>query len=105
MMGVEHTAVVSCMVTKLLTASARLRIDQDIIDTLSTTLVLWKTANFRIRHIAMIPFAASLPVASLLLLHSRACLCVRLVLEATTFTLIISSGWRLVKVKDTLGLV
>ena len=53
----------------------------------------------------MVSFAASLPVASLLLLHSRACLCVRLVLEATTFTLIISSGWRLVKVKDTLGLV
>ena len=39
-MGVEHTAVVTCMVTKLLTASAGLCIDQDIIDTLSTTLIL-----------------------------------------------------------------
>ena len=39
-MGIEHTTVVSCMVTKLLTATTRLPIDQDIIDTLSTTLVL-----------------------------------------------------------------
>ena len=39
-MGIKHTAVVTCMVTKLLTASAGLCIDQDIIYTLSTTLVL-----------------------------------------------------------------
>ena len=53
----------------------------------------------------MVPFAASLPVASLLLLNSRACLCVRLVLETTTLTLIISCGRRLIEVKDSLGLV
>ena len=40
MMGIEYTTVVSCMVTELLTATTWLRIDQDIIDTLTTSLVL-----------------------------------------------------------------
>lgn len=40
MMGIEYTTVVSCMVTELLTATTWLCIDQDIIDTLSTSLVL-----------------------------------------------------------------
>ena len=53
----------------------------------------------------MILFAAALPITGLLLLHSRARLCIRLVLETTTLTLIISRRRRLVKVKDTLGLV
>ena len=39
-MGVEHAAVITRMVAKLLTAPTWLRIDQDIIDTLSTTLIL-----------------------------------------------------------------
>ena len=52
----------------------------------------------------MILFAATLPIGGLLL-HSCACLCIRLVLETRTFALIISSGRRLVKVKYTLGLV
>ena len=39
-MGVKNTTVVSSMVTELLTASTGLCIDQDIIDTLSTALVL-----------------------------------------------------------------
>ena len=104
-MGIKHTTVVSSMITKLLTASAWLCIDQDIIDAFSTALVLWKTANFWIWHTTMILFAATLPVTGLLLLHSRARLCILLVLETTTLALIVSSRRWLVKVKDTLGLV
>ena len=104
-MSIEYTAVVSCMVAKALAASAGLCIDQDIINTLSTALILGEAANFRVGDTPMLRFAASLPVAGLLLLHSRARLCILLVLEATTLALIICSRWRLVKVKDPLGLI
>ena len=54
----------------------------------------------------MILFVTPLPVTRLLLLYISARLSILLVLETTTLALIVSSSrWRLVKVKDALGLI